>query len=116
MKRGEIYWAELAPRSGAEQQGRRPVIVVSHDAFNESPSWQSVIVIPCSTSAAQGRRGPTAVALAAGTAGLPEDSFALCHQITTLDRAKLSQKIGSLSEPALRAVELGLLAAVSLVS
>lgn len=26
MKRGEVYWADLAPRSGSEQQGRRPVI------------------------------------------------------------------------------------------
>jgi mRNA-degrading endonuclease toxin of MazEF toxin-antitoxin module len=33
MKRGEVYWADLVPRSGSEQQGRRPVIVISHDAF-----------------------------------------------------------------------------------
>ncbi len=36
MKRGEVYWADLAPRSGSEQQGRRPVIVISHDAFNQT--------------------------------------------------------------------------------
>ena len=36
MKRGDLYLAELAPRSGSEQQGRRPVIIVSHDAFNET--------------------------------------------------------------------------------
>ncbi len=36
MKRGEVYWAELTPRSGSEQQGRRPVVVISHDVFNES--------------------------------------------------------------------------------
>ncbi len=34
MKRGEIYWANLQPRSGSEQQGKRPVIVISHDGFN----------------------------------------------------------------------------------
>lgn len=61
MRRGEIYWAELDPRSGAEQTGRRPVIVVSHDGFNEVPTWCSVIVVPVSTSEAQARRGPTAV-------------------------------------------------------
>jgi mRNA-degrading endonuclease toxin of MazEF toxin-antitoxin module len=37
MKRGEVYWATLAPRSGAEQAGQRPVIVVSRDAFNQAP-------------------------------------------------------------------------------
>ena len=66
MKRGEIYWADLAPRSGSEQQGNRPVIVISHDAFNEVPSWRSVIVVPVSTSASQARRGPTAVLLERG--------------------------------------------------
>jgi mRNA interferase MazF len=116
MRRGDVFWAELAPRSGSEQQGRRPVIVLSHDAFNQISAWHSVIVIPCSTSAAQRRRGPTAVLLSAGTGGLPEDSIALCHQITTLDRSKLHQPIGSLPEDALRAVESGLRAAVDLDS
>lgn len=116
MKRGEVWWAELSPRSGSEQQGRRPVIVLSHDAFNETQSWQSVIVIPCSTSAAQRRRGPTAVLLAKGVGGLPEDSVAICHQITTLDRSKLTSRIGSLPEAALRVVEDGLRAAVDLAS
>ncbi len=90
--------------------------MLSHDAFNETPSWQSVIVIPCSTSGAQRRRGPTAVYLAAGTAGLPEGSIAVCHQITTLDRSKLSHRIGGLPEADLRAVEEGLRAAVGLAS
>ena len=31
MKRGDVYWADLAPRSGSEQTGRRPVILVSSD-------------------------------------------------------------------------------------
>jgi mRNA interferase MazF len=49
MKRGEVYWALLAPRSGSEQTGRRPVIVVSNDGFNQTPAWRSVIVVPVST-------------------------------------------------------------------
>jgi mRNA interferase MazF len=114
MKRGDVFWAELSPRSGSEQQGRRPVIVLSHDAFNEASAWLSVIVIPCSSSKSQLRRGPTAIFIAAGTGGLPEDSFALCHQITTLDRSKLTRRIGSLPESALRTVEEGLRAAVNL--
>ena len=50
MKRGDVYWADLAPRSGSEQQGRRPVIVISHDAFNQTQGWRSIIVVPLSTS------------------------------------------------------------------
>jgi len=108
VKRGEVYWASLAPRSGSEQQGTRPVIVVSHDAFNETRGWRSVIVVPVSTSATQARRGPTAVPLPIGAGGLKAESVALCHQVTTLDRAKLTQRLGVLSAPILAAVGDGL--------
>ena len=114
MKRGEIYWATLSPRSGSEQSGRRPVIILSHDAFNLTPGWRSIIVVPVSTSATQAQRGPTVVALHAGAAGLPHESHAVCHQITTLDRAKLTDKIGTLTPDVLIRVELALLAAVNI--
>jgi mRNA interferase MazF len=94
MRRGEVYWADLIPRSGSEQTGRRPVIVVSNDGFNQAPSWRSIIVVPISSSASQNRRGPTAVEIPAGAAGLQKAGFALCHQVTTLDRAKLIKRIG----------------------
>jgi mRNA-degrading endonuclease toxin of MazEF toxin-antitoxin module len=114
VKRGEVYWAELQPRSGSEQKGTRPVIVVSHDGFNEVPTWRSVVVVPCSTSASQARRGPTAVPLPKGTAGLKSGGVALCHQVTTLDRSKLTRRIGTLPEPDLNAVNAGLRAALDL--
>ena len=38
MKRGEVYWARLIPRSGSEQTGRRLVNVVSNDGFNQTPT------------------------------------------------------------------------------
>ncbi len=66
------------------------MIVVSHDGFNQAPAWKSIIVIPISTSASQGERGLTVVEIPGGTAGLPRTSFAVCHQVTTLDRAELT--------------------------
>jgi mRNA-degrading endonuclease toxin of MazEF toxin-antitoxin module len=114
MKRGELYWADLVPRSGSEQTGRRPVIVVSHDGFNQSAGWRSVIVVPMSTSASQARRGPTVVEIPGGLAGLPKTGVAVCHQVTTLDRAKLNKRIGVLSPDLLGEVEGGLKAALDL--
>ena len=108
MKRGDVYWATLAPRSGFEQAGRRPVIVISRDAFNQTPSWRSVIVVPVSTSASQARRGPTAVPLPVGAGGLAQESVALCHQVTTLDRSKLAALLGSLTDAQLGEIEEGL--------
>lgn len=114
MKRAEIYTANLLPRSGSEQKGRRPVIVVSHDGFNMTEGWRSIIVVPVSTSSAQGKRGPTAVLLPRGTGGLRHESIALCHQVTTLDRAKLTRRLGILPAPLLAQVEDGLLAALDI--
>src|SRR6266480_2725824 len=112
MKRGEVYWADLLPRSGSEQAGRRPVIVLSHDGFNQTPGWRSVIVVPVSTSSSQGKRGPTVIELSGGTAGLPKTSFAVCHQVTTLDRAKLNKRVGNLPSECLQEIEEGLRAAM----
>ena len=114
MKRGDVYWADLVPRSGSEQTGRRPVILVSHDGFNQTPAWRSIIVVPISTSASQSKRGPTVVELPGGAAGLPKTSFAVCHQVTTLDRAKLTKRIGNIPWDLLREVEAGLKAALDL--
>lgn len=114
MRRGDIYWADVAPRSGSEQSGRRPVIVVSHDGFNQTPGWRSVIVAPVSTSANQAMRGPTAVYIPKGAGGLKRESVALCHQVTTLDRAKLTERIGALPQDILSQINDGLKAALDL--
>ena len=63
---------------------------------------------------AQAGRGPSAVLLPQGAAGLGKDSVALCHQVTTLDRSKLTQRIGELNSTELRKVEDGLKAAMDL--
>ncbi|MBS1832796.1 MAG: type II toxin-antitoxin system PemK/MazF family toxin [Acidobacteria bacterium] len=114
MKRGDVFWAELAPRSGSEQSGRRPVIIVSHDSFNQTSNWRSVIVVPISTSDNQLRRSYTVVLLPAGAAGLQKPSVAICHQVTTLDRAKLSNRLGALSPETLHEVDEGVKAALDL--
>ena len=114
MKRGDVYWADLIPRSGSEQTGRRPVVVLSHDGFNQTPGWRSIIVVPISTSSSQGKRGPTVIEILSGTAGLPKTSFAICHQVTTLDRAKLTKRLGSVPAGPLSEINEGLKAAMDL--
>ena len=62
----------------------------------------------------QGKRGPTVIELSGGTTGLPKTSFAVCHQVTTLDRAKMTKRIGALPPECLREIEEGLKAAMDL--
>lgn len=89
------------------------MVIVSHDGFNKAATWRSVIVVPLSTS--QRQRGPTVVALSASATGLPRDSFALCHQITTLDRSKLDASVvAKLGAAELKRIGVGIFAACNL--
>lgn len=114
MLRGEIYWADLSPRRGSEQSGRRPVIIVSRNILNSVPRWRSVNVVPLSTSVNQARRGLTTALLEKGVGGLAQESVALCHQVTTLDRGKLRELIGVLDQEALSRVNEALKIALEL--
>ena len=114
MKRGDVYWAHLWPRSGSEQAGKRPVVVVSNDSFNHHENWRSIIIIPLTTSAKQAVRGPTAISIPKGIADLKKEGVALCHQITTIDRSKLTDLIGHLPKDYLEKIEEGLKIAVDM--
>lgn len=114
MKRGEVWLVDLQPRSGSEQQGRRPAIVISHDALNSVETWRSIVIVPISTSKRQAKRHLTTVPLPAGEGGLQRDSIALCHQVTTLDRNKFIERAGILSTESMADVGTGLLVALDL--
>jgi len=116
VRRGEVWWAEIAPRSGSEQRGRRPVVVVSSNAFNAVSSWRSVVVVPLTTSDKQLRLGPSAIPVPARAANLPTASVALCHQITTLDRAKFVAVLGLLPANVLCEIERGIMAALDITA
>jgi mRNA-degrading endonuclease toxin of MazEF toxin-antitoxin module len=107
--RGEIYFMDLAPRSGSEQPGRRPCILVSHDVFTSNPAWRSVTVVPLATVGRWRRPSPTTVPLAAGEANLPKACTALAHQVTTLDKSKIVEPaIGRLPETRMKEFEAAL--------
>lgn len=105
----------LHPRTGSEQRGHRPAVIVSHDVFNVHPRWNSLIVVPMSTSQRQLRNQGSSVRIEAGESGLRRTSVALCHQVTTIDRSKVGQPVGMLSLAALQRVEDGLRAALDLL-
>ncbi len=47
LLRGDIVWANLDPTQGHEQSGKRPVLIISHDVFNQKsgtaqPSWVKI--------------------------------------------------------------------------
>lgn len=90
--RGDLFWAELDPVRGREQAGRRPVLVLSHEVFNE----RSGTVIAVAITSEPPRAGfPLTVAL--GSQGLPKKSWVKVSQIRTLSTARLGRRIGHIS-------------------
>lgn len=90
------------------------MVIVSNDGFNQAPGWNSIMVVPFSRSPRQAQRGPTAINVARGAGGLPNASVAVCHQVTTVDRTKLSKLVGTLPALVLAEIEAGIKAAMDL--
>lgn len=89
MVRGEIYFMDLASRSGSEQAGRRPGIVVSHNVFSGNARWRSVTVVPLTTARRWLRVSPTTIVFSKAECNLPKACAALAHQVTTLNKSKI---------------------------
>jgi mRNA-degrading endonuclease toxin of MazEF toxin-antitoxin module len=90
------------------------VIIISRDAFNQAPTWRSVIVVPVIHAGGSSAPRTDRRAAAPGCGGLAEGSVAQCHQVTPLDRGKLAALLGSLSVEQMRAVEDGVRIALAL--
>jgi mRNA interferase MazF len=109
MVKGEIYFMDLAPRSGSGQMGRRPGIVVSNNAFSNNPRWRSVTIVPLTSARRWQTPSPTTVLFARGECNLPKSCSALAHQVTTLDKRKIiAPAVGRLTTSKLAEIEMAL--------
>lgn len=87
--RGEIYWADLNPIRGKEQSGRRPVLILSHDVFNERSG--TVIAVALTS---QPQRAGFPLTLELQSKGLPKKSWVKISQIRTLAVERIGQRLG----------------------
>ena len=91
-----VFMADLNPVIGSEQQGRRPVLVISDETTN---SVMPVVTILPFTSLKKGRRVyPNEALLKKGVAGLESDSIVLAHQIRTISKQRLMTCLGEISD------------------
>ena len=91
--RGEIRWADLNPIRGREQAGLRPVLVLSHDVFNER---SGTVIAVALTSQPQRAGFPLTHELK--SAKLAKQSWVKISQIRTLSVERIGAKLG-LSSP-----------------
>jgi mRNA interferase MazF len=108
--RWELYWADLEPHVGTEQAGeRRPVLVVSDDDANAA--FGTVTVVPLTKLEGKGRLPRFfEVELPRGVVPNGYTSLALPHQIRTISKTRLLERIGILAAVGARHdVEYGIL-------
>jgi mRNA interferase MazF len=96
-----VRWAELSLVRGREQGGRRPVLILSHDVFNE----RSGTVIAMALTSQEQRAGyPLTMEL--DVPGLPKRSWLKVNQVRTLAAERIGKRITRISPEVLaQAVE-----------
>ena len=102
VKKGDLYFADLSPVVGSEQGGVRPVLVVQNDVGNR---YSPTIIVAAVTSQTGKSKLPTHVELAATQGGLSKNSVVLLEQLRTIDKQRLKERIGTLSEAQIPSVD-----------
>lgn len=111
VKRGDIFYADLSPVIGSEQGGIRPVIIMQNDIGNR---YSPTVIVAAITSQINKAKLPTHVEISSEDYGLNRDSVVLLEQIRTLDKKRLKEKIGHMSDNDMEKVNRALLISLSL--
>lgn len=109
-KRGSIYLARLGAAENSEQNGVRPVLIISNDVGNKAGP---TVIVAAITSKLDKPSLPTHV-FTANDCGLRDDSIILLEQIRTLDKRRLGRHIGNLKDNTMKEVNDALVISVGI--
>jgi mRNA interferase MazF len=109
--RGDIFYADLSQGVGSEQYGLRPVLVIQNDTGNyHSPT---IIIATITSKVASKAQLPTHCTIKRQR-GLFKKSLVLLEQLQTIDRSRLQDYIGRLSNVDMENVDRALAVSVGL--
>lgn len=104
MKQCEIWYANLNPGKGSEQQGLRPVVIISGNLLNQ---YLKVVIACPFTTKLKNYKGNVVLEPNADN-GLTEKSEIMVFQIRSISKDRLIKKIGTITEKQLNELKLGL--------
>lgn len=111
VKRGDVYYADLDPVIGSEQNGHRPIIVIQNDMGN----LYSPTTIAAMVTSSQKKKLPTHVHVIDKGSGLSDDSIVMLEQIRTIDKQRLGSMIGHVSDETMELIEDAALCSLGIV-
>ena len=109
IMRGEMYYADLSPVVGSEQGGMRPILILQNNIGNKN---SPTVVVAAITSQLGKSRLPTHVKL--DPEHLLKDSIVLLEQLRTIDKCRLTEYIGKVTENEMKLIEDALLVSVGM--
>ena len=101
--RGDIRWASLNPTRGHDQAGKRPVLILSHDVFNDRSGTAIAVALT-----SQPPRAGFPLTLELTSKGLPKRSWVKISQIRTLATERIGRRLGQATIEELASVIEGL--------
>lgn len=112
IERGRLYWADLGPAVGSRPAKRRPVLVVSADAYNQSRLATVLAAVVTSNTGLAAIPGN--VFLPASATGLARDSVVNATALVTLNKTDLGGLAGAVPDAVMTEVSRGLRRVVDL--
>lgn len=101
--RGDVYMADLGQGIGSEQGGSRPVVIVQNDTGNH---FSPTVIVAAMTSKGDSKaKLPTHFALESFT---KPPSLVLCEQVRTLDKQRLGEYVGRLTQKEIQQLDYAL--------
>jgi mRNA interferase MazF len=104
MKQGDIYLANLDPSTGSEQNGTRPIVIISGNTMINNLD----VVIACPLSSIIKNLLGCIILKPNATNNLSKESEVITFQIRTVSKKRLLKRIGEISEKELLSIKLGL--------
>lgn len=112
VKRGDMYFAELSPTVGSEQNGYRPVLILQNAVGN---LYSPTVVVAAISGKPKKMNMPTHCYLPAEN-GLDIPSVVLLEQLRTIDKKRLGGRIGELDETTMKGIDRALAVSLGLKS
>ena len=110
--RGEVYVVAFDPTLGAEIRKTRPALILQNDIANRS---SPITIVAAITSKFDEELYPTEVLVRAPEGGLDADSVVLLNQIRSVDRWRLTRRVGRLMPETMRLVDRALVLSLGLI-